>query len=305
MNRYETWISNIARSVITTATQTSEALVSVAMAMIAVVSAVPEFMGLWSASGSMAMGLAIAATGAGSAHGAARSRKGAAISVFIAHIIVAEVILWGHGAYAEMAYPLVTAIGAAVMALSIEHHKDAEAQSLAEALQAEADERERVRAEAEEADRREREREESAQRFILELETRRENEAHRREMERIDAEAKADAKRAKANNKTVQGSVQRTVLDSASTPSKDELKTVQQDSIKTHLLDSGWTGASALARATGLPRSTVYNRLNELSERGQVRNKDGKWDVVRGIAPTLPEPAQIHLNGNGVTHDQP
>lgn len=216
---------------------------------------------------------------------------GAEISIFLYESLPAILRAVGEGGQwsgevrhiTPMFYPLFTFVGAGYGA----YHEQLAQQD-----------RKRERASELEAER-------DAMLFEIELENLRKDADARRDIERVKAEAAADAKRAKANRQTVQRVVQHTAQNTVSTPSKAQSEDEQRHLLETHLLDNGWTGASALAKATNLSRSTVYNRLRELSERGRARNENGKWDVVRDIPPTLPAPAQIHLNGNGVMHDQP
>ena len=140
---------------------------------------------------------------------------------------------------------------------------------------------------------RERERERDDQLFAVELENKRLDAQAKRE-ERL---LKAQAKMSKAVQSSVQQAVQGVDQSTASTPPKTQTEDEQRHLLETQLLDNGWTGASALARATNLSRSTVYNRLNEMAERGRVRNENGKWDIVRDVVPALPEQPAIHLNG--------
>ena len=87
MNKYEQWVNSIATSVVTTAHKASEAFIDVALAVIAVVSAVPEFMGLWHTSQDFWLALAVAFTGVGSAHTAVRTRNNIMWIVFAAHLV--------------------------------------------------------------------------------------------------------------------------------------------------------------------------------------------------------------------------
>jgi hypothetical protein len=131
MNRYEQWISGIADSIITTAHKLSESFIGVALAVIAIVSAVPEFMGLLTTSDDLGLALAVAFTGVGSAHTAVRTKSNIMWGVFAVHLVIVEIILFGHGGTTEMAYPIITVVGAAVMALSSEHRTTSEVEATA------------------------------------------------------------------------------------------------------------------------------------------------------------------------------
>lgn len=185
--------------------------------------------------------------------------------------------------------------GIAAIVLMQEAQKDVERKAEAEA--AAAAERKRAKLEADEADVKRIAEDERQARLAHELETQRKDDDARRENERISADAKADATRIRAQKnvqKSVQSTVQSGVQNTVSTPSKTQSEGEQKDMIASHLVDNGWTGASALARAVNLSRSTVYNRLSELKQDGRVSNQDGKWAT---IAPALPAEPAIHLNG--------
>jgi flagellar biogenesis protein FliO len=121
MNKYERGVSIVAGSIVTTAQQLSDVIVNVALALIAVVSAVPEFMGLWETSERFFLSLAVAATGAGVAYVAVGTKSKLAWGIFAVQLMVVEFILAFQGGVAELAYPLVNVVGAAVMSISKEH----------------------------------------------------------------------------------------------------------------------------------------------------------------------------------------
>jgi len=264
MNRYETWISNIARSVVTTAEKVSDSTVGVTMALVAVISAIPEFWGLWTVSGSWVLGLAIAGMGAAAAHTAVRLNNRQAYGVFGSHIVIAEITLLWYGGGVEMVFPLVTGVGAAVMALSAEHQKSIEEKR----------------------------------------QDRRETVEFNRKLKLLKAEAEAEAIR---NGNVyggapvgVHGGVHGTPVVDIVTSGGGISPDAQRKQILDIIVDRGETSVKDIMDTIKAPRSTVNKRLAELREEGKVFNANRKWSA---IAPALPEQPQIHLNGNGVSHE--
>lgn len=186
--------------------------------------------------------------------------------------------------------PLAECLLAAIAAIVVLQDDKREAESEAEAALATADEEKLAR---------EREREDRL--FAMELENKRLDAQAKREERLI----KAQAKVSKVVPQNVQRDVQQGVQHGGPTTGGTLSEQAQRAKIIKHLQDNGWTGGTALAAAVGIGKSTLYTRLTELSERGLVVNKNRKWDVVRDITPALPAAPAVHLNGSGVTHDQP
>lgn len=231
MNRYERWVSAVAGSIVTTAHETSEVIVSVALALIAVVSAVPEFMGLWHTSGNPWLALAVAATGAGVAHTAVKTRYSIAWAAFGVQLVVVEVILAMQGGTAELAYPIVNVVGAAVMAIAREHRVTTKAEA-AEAKEDKAFERE---------------------------EKRKDNELKR--------QLRLEKERAKVSKPTVNKGVKSTTGDSVkqSSDRQSDLLTILQSFDTPDDINR-----SAIARQLGVSRQTIYNDMEELQKSGRL-----------------------------------
>ena len=119
--------------------------------------------------------------------------------------------------------------------------------------------------------------------------------AQRLELERLKAESKITPKSVKP---IMQESVQSGVLNSNLVSTEQRLNTLVDT-----LLNTGWHGVSALAKALGVSRTTIYTDIDTLSVRGLlriIRNEDEKIIDVQAIpiSMEIPHPV-IHLNGNG------
>lgn len=150
--------------------------------------------------------------------------------------------------------------------------------------------------------------------LAFELEQKRLDADARRENERIKARAAADAKRIKAENAGVSGNVSRHVSGDlskrVSTSASPEVAISPEDmtdALLEYIRDNaGETGGQiAKAHQDMASQSTVYRALALLENGNMIAAvRDGRakrWSAT--IAPALPEPAQIHLNGNEVTHE--
>ena len=248
MSRYETWVSGLSKSVVTTAEKVSESIVGIAMALVAIISAIPEFWGLWSVSNSWALGLAIAGMGAAAAHTAVRAKTGLAYVVFGSQIAIAEITLLWYGGGVELVFPLITGVGAAVMALSSEHQ--------IETAEKKADRRETIE--------------------------------FNRSLKRLKAEAEAEAIRNGAVHSSVPLDVHELSTARVSTGGRNVSPETQRKQIVDMLLDKGETSVKDLMGTLGMPRSTVNKRLDELRSAGKVFNANRKWAAIAPALPASP-----------------
>lgn len=271
MNRYERIVEKLSQSVITTAERLSESIVSIILALVAIISAIPEFWGLWEVSGEWMLGLAIAAMGAAGAHVAVWIGKREAWYVLAGHVVIAELTILWYGGGVELIFPFVTIIGALIMSLSATHAK--EAQETAAEKAAKRDERKR----------------DKADRKALE-----------REIRLLKAQAEADAIRSGVAPQNVHGTstvnVHGTSTDALPTSGRGVSPDAQRKQIVSILMDKGETSVSSLMSALDAPRSTVNKRLVELREAGKVVNENRKWAIAPAVISPAPE-IEIHTNG--------
>ena len=149
--------------------------------------------------------------------------------------MIVEIILFGHGGTTEMAYPIVTIVGAAVMALSSEHRATLAATADAE----------------------------------------RDDSAFQREEKRKDNELKRQLKLEKARAKLSHQGVAPTVANSVASNTSPAGDTVEMRHLKLlNILQSCGTPSAinktAIARQLGVSRHTVIRDIQDLEARGRL-----------------------------------
>lgn len=119
---YDGFIANLSRAVVTTAEQASTMTVEIATSVIAITSIAPELIGLHAKTGNWWLALPVALTGIGSVHAAVLTKRRYMWAVFALHFLAVEGILFYFaGLAAEMAYPLISIVGAVIMASAVDH----------------------------------------------------------------------------------------------------------------------------------------------------------------------------------------
>lgn len=268
MNTYEKIVQKLSQSVIATAEHLSASIISIILALVAVISAVPEFVGLWAVSDNLMLGLAIASMGAAGAHVAVWIGKREAWLALAGHVAIAELTILWYGGGVELLFPFVTIVGALIMSLLGTHKKEAE--SAAAERQAKAEER---------------------------RQDKEERKALSREIKLLKAQAEADAIRANVYG-TSTANVHGTSMGTSPASGRDVSADAQRKQIMDILMDNGETSVKYIIDTLGMPRSTVNKRLAELRDAGKVVNQNRKWRSVV-VSEKLPEPIEIHVNGVG------
>lgn len=248
MQKYRNAITDLSTAIVATAHMLSESVVGIALAVIGIVSAIPEYIALSTASGDTWLALAVALTGVGSAHTAIRTRSNIMWCIFALHLLVVEGMVFGYEGWSvHMFAPIVTVVGAAVMALAGQHVS-------AKTKQDKHEEEDRTFA----------------------MEQKRLNAEAKRERDRLLAEAKA----AKIASGSVSSDVSHGVSDGVSrdtaTTGETVPETQQIDKIVRHIQMHGDTGATDIANQAGISRSTFYRRIKDMEKAGIVsRNGSG------------------------------
>lgn len=229
---YDNFITNLSRAVVRTAEQASTMTVEIATSVIAVTSIAPELIGIHAKTGNWLLAWAVALTGVGSVHAAVLTKRRYMWAVFALHFMAVEGILFYFaGLAAEMAYPLISVVGAVIMASAVDHKQQS-------------------KRDAKKAD--------TLLGFELE-EKRKDNEVKR--------QLKLEKERAKLSNPVSSASVKSTVKSDTIHPSDrhSALLDILQQFDKPEDINK-----SAVARQLGVSRQTLYDDMEALQAAGRL-----------------------------------
>jgi len=202
--------------------------------------------------------------------------------------------MWSEAMHlAPALYPLMTVIGAVVMAITaIMDEHDATVKRRTEHEQALTEERDELQIDAE------------RQRLQDEIESERQQRQMELQLKRAEHAAKLEEKRIKLESKLSQQTVSRLSHDTVSRVPKSSDPQEGEDRQKRilgHIAEHGDTGASDIAKQVGVGRSTVYRDLEEMERRGELIQVPSS-QARRETEYAIPQPELVHTNGSVKAH---